>query len=148
MEHHTEEELVPVMVPRSLLTDVYALLAAGASDGASGSEGLHRGWSAELIREAYDAASDRMKALLDLMASRPGERLTADDFMAELGVDQQDFLNGVLGAFGRLTNQRFAQRLPNRENTWPFTVAKDIRDGHWTYEMPESVAEVIKAIKG
>jgi hypothetical protein len=146
MEPHVDEELVPVMVPRSRLTDVYALLAAAPSNGTA-SGGLHRGWSAELIREAYAAASDRMKALLDLMASRPGERLTAEDFMAELGVDQQDFVNGVLGAFGRLTNQRFAERLPTRENTWPFTVVKDIRDDRWTYEMPEQVAEVIQAIE-
>jgi hypothetical protein len=140
------EELVPVMVPRSRLRDVYALLAAGPSNGTEAG-GLHRGWSGELIQEAYAAASDRMKALLDLMASRPGQRLTADDFMAELGVDQQDFVNGVLGAFGRLTSQRFVHRLPNRDHTWPFTVVKDIRDGRWTYEMPESVAEVIKAIE-
>lgn len=143
----TEEELVPVMVPRSRLTEVYGLLSENGAAIPSNTAALHRGWSAELIREAYLAASDRMKALLDLMASRPGEPLTADDFMAALDTDQQDFLNGVLGAFGRLTNQRFAQRLPNRENTWPFSVVKDIRDGRWTYVMPESVAQVIKSIE-
>ncbi len=143
----SQEELVPVMVPRSRLTDVYSLLASSPPNGASAGGGLHRGWSAELIQEAYIAASDRMKALLDLMAARPGQRLKVDDFMAELGADQPEFVNGVLGAFRRLTSQRFAQRLPNREHTWPFTVVKDIRDGRWTYEMPESVAEVIKTIE-
>lgn len=147
MEQHVDEELVPVMVPRSRLTDVYALLAAGPSNGSPATTGLHRGWSAELIREVYAAASPRMKALLDLMAASPGKRMTVDDFMAELGADQPEFVNGVLGAFGRLTSQRFAERLPNREHTWPFSVVKDIKDGRWTYEMPKQVAEVVQAIE-
>jgi len=142
-----QEELVPVMVPRSRLTDVYSLLASGHSNGSPATAGLHRGWSAELVQEVYTAASPRMKALLDLMAASPGKRMTVDDFMAELDADKPEFVNGVLGAFGRLTSQRFAERLPNREHTWPFSAVKDIRDGRWNYEMPEQVAEVIKAIE-
>jgi hypothetical protein len=145
-----EEELVPVMVPRHLLTAVYRFIAdqgAGTHGDVSQKSALHRGWTPPLVVEAYRAASDRMRVLLDLMASRPGERLYADDFMAALGVDRADFLNGVLGAFGRLTNQRFAPRLPDREHTWPFTVSKDIRDGRFYYEMPASVAQVIRQIE-
>lgn len=143
-----DQELVPVMVPRSLLSAVYGFIASNpvTSPGAIPSEALHRGWTASLIIEAYREASDRMRALLDLLASRPEERLYAEDFMEALGVDKQDFVNGVLGAFGRLTNQRFASRLPDGENTWPFSVSKDIRDGRWYYEMPSSVADVIKSI--
>ena len=54
---------------------------------------------------------------------------------------------GVLGAFGRLTSQQFASRLPKNVNTPPFTVSKDIRDGRWYYEMPASVADVIEGIE-
>jgi len=107
---------------------------------------LHRGWRAPMSVEAYKAASDRMRVLLDLLASRPDERLYTEDFMNALGVHEQDFVNGVLGAFGRLTNQRFAPRLPGHENTWPFSVSKDIRSGRWYYEMPSAVADVIKSI--
>jgi hypothetical protein len=144
------EELVPVMVPRHLLTAVYRFIAEQGSspDGDFSPDGaLHRGWTAPLIVEAYRTASDRMRVLLDLLASRPDERLYAEDFMTALGVEKPDFLNGVLGAFGRLTNQRFASRLPNRENTWPFTVSKDIRDGRFYYQMPAAVAQVIRDIE-
>jgi hypothetical protein len=141
-----DEELVPVMVPRSRLTDVYRLIADGATDESGNRQaGLHRGWSAELIVEAYRAASDRMRVLLDLLTGHADEKLTSEDFMTALGADQ-DVVNGVLGAFGRLTNQRFAPRLPEGKNTWPFTVAKDIKEGRWTYEMPGPVAEIIKSI--
>lgn len=146
----TEEELVPVMVPRHLLTAVYRFIAeqgTGTHGDVSENGALHRGWTAPLIIEAYRAASDRMRVLLDLLASRPDERLYGDDFMDALGVNKADFLNGVLGAFGRLTNQRFTPRLPNREHTWPFTAGKDIRDGRIYYEMPASVAEVIREIE-
>lgn len=143
-----DQELVPVMVPKNLLSAVYGFIASSpiTPSGAKASEALHRGWTAPLIVEAYKEASDRMRALLDLLASRPGERLYAEDFMEALGADKQDFVNGVLGAFGRLTNQRFASRLPDGESTWPFSVSKDIRDGRWYYEMPPDVADVIKSI--
>lgn len=146
MEPTIDEELVQVMVPRSKLTKVYALLAEDSSNGAPTSNGLHRGWSAELIREAYGAASDRMKALLDLLASRPDEGLLHIDFQKALGLEE-DQVNGVLGAFGRLTNQRFAARLPHRENTWPFSIIRDPREDKWRYEMPAAVADVIRAIE-
>lgn len=144
----TDEELVPVMVPKRLLSAVYGFVAAQSEgqEPAANNGALHRGWTGPLVVEAYRAASDRMRALLELLASRPDERLYAEDFMKELGVDKQDFINGVLGAFGRLTNQRFASRLPGGENTWPFSVAKDVRDGRWYYEMPSDVADVIKSI--
>lgn len=143
------EELVPVMVPKRLLSAVYGFIAAkdesrGRPDG-DGS--LHRGWTETMIVEAYTAASNRMRALLDLLASRPGEKLSVEDFMHELGAEKPDFVNGVLGAFGRLTNQQFASRLPDNVNTTPFTVTKDIRDGRWYYEMPASVADAIKGIE-
>lgn len=67
----------------------------------------------------------------DRLLRRPGQRLHAEDFMEALGVSKQDIVNDVLGPFGRLTNQRFAPRLPGRENTLPFTASKDIRDGRW-----------------
>lgn len=140
------EDLVPVMVPRNLLSDVYGFIAE-RSQGAESTNGvLHRGWTAPMIVEAYKVASDRMRAVLDLLASRPGEKLYVDDLMEALGASEPDFVNGVLGAFGRLTNQRFAPRLPDRKNTWPLTVAKDVRDGRPYYEMPPSVADVIKSI--
>lgn len=146
----TEEELVPVMVPRHLLTAVYRFIAEHGSmseEGSISNGALHRGWTAPLIVEAYRAASDRMRVLLDLLASRPDQPFYADDFMSALGVDKADFVNGVLGAFGRMTNQRFTPRLPNREHTWPFTATKDIRDGRFSYEMPASVAEIIRGIQ-
>lgn len=141
-----EEELVPVMVPKSMITEVYGLIARRhAGQSRDDQVGLHRGWSAELVVEVYRACSDRMRELLDLMAQHPDERLSSEDLMNALGSDQ-DVVNGVLGAFGRLTNQRFAPRLPLGKNTWPFTVAKDIKEGRWYYVMPETVAEVIRGI--
>jgi len=144
-----EEELVSVMVPKRLLTAVYRFIAeqGDINYGSSNNGALHRGWTAPLIVEAYRTASHRMRVLLDLLASRPNERLYAEDFMAALGVDRADFVNGVLGAFGRMTNQSFTPRLPNREHTWPFTANKDLREGRFYYEMPASVAEVIRGIE-
>jgi hypothetical protein len=140
------DDLVAVMVPKILLTDVYAYIASRTAEAPSNGEPtLHRGWSAPLIIEAYERASDRMKVLLDLLATQPDEKLYNDDFLKALGESDPDVVNGVLGAFGRLTNQKFASRLPNRENTWPFTVSKDIRDGRWYYLMPANVAEVIRS---
>src|SRR5688500_6369801 len=98
--HPADEDLVPVMVPRRLLAATYGFIAAQEQkhDSPRTSELLHRGWSAPMIVEAYKAASDRMRVLLDLLASRPDERLYAEDFMKALDADQQDFINGVLGA--------------------------------------------------
>jgi hypothetical protein len=144
-----EEELVPVMVPRSLLGAVYGFIAAQSGEEAASVESepaLHRGWTESMILEAYEAASDRMHVLLDLLAAKAGTRLSIEDFMRVVGADSPDIVNGVLGAFGRLTSQRFSSRLPNRTNSWPFSVSKDVRDGRWYYEMPENVAEVIKTI--
>ena len=148
---HSPEELVSVMVPRRLLSAVYGFIATNEASAQSTETGaLHRGWTAPMILEAYNAASERMRTLLDLLASRPGEKLTIQDFEKALGAEEEkeNFINGVLGAFGRLTNQRFAARLPDRANTSPFTVSKDIRNNQWYYEMPESVADVIKSIDG
>jgi hypothetical protein len=151
-ETDAPEELVPVMVPRHLLAAVYGFIAAQDSDSASASasseEVLHRGWTAPMIVDAYRAASARMKVILDLLASQPDEKLSIKDFERALGAEneKENFVNGVLGAFGRLTNQRFASLLPNNENTWPFTVGKDVRAGDWYYEMPTKVAKVIRAI--
>jgi hypothetical protein len=150
-ETDAPEELVPVMVPRRLLAAVYGFIAAQDSDSAtdaSSEEVLHRGWTAPMIVDAYRAASARMKVILDLLASRPDEKLSIKDFERALGAEneKENFVNGVLGAFGRLTNQRFASLLPNNENTWPFTVGKDVRAGDWYYEMPTKVANVIRAI--
>jgi hypothetical protein len=147
-DEQIEDDLVPVMVPKRLLSAVYGFIAAQAQlpTSATPSGTLHKGWTEPMIVEAYTAASDRMRGLLDLLASRPDEKLYVEDFMDALGADKPDFVNGVLGAFGRLTNQRFASRLPNNKNTWPFTVSKDIRRGRWSYVMPQSVANVVKAI--
>lgn len=151
-EADAAEELVPVMVPRRLLAKVYGFIAAqdsGSATNASAEAVLHRGWTAPMIVDAYRAASDRMKVILDLLASRPDEKLSIQDFERALGAEneKENFVNGVLGAFGRLTNQRFASLLPNNENTWPFTVGKDVRAGDWYYEMPTKVASVIRGIE-
>ncbi len=110
-----------------------------------GHEDLHRGWTPPLVISAYRSASDRMRVLLDLLANHANEKLYVEDFIEALG-EPQDVINGVLGAFGRLVSQKFASRLPDGENTWPFSASKDIRDGRWYYEMPEAVAEVIRSI--
>lgn len=147
------EELVPVMVPRRLLAAVYGFIAAQENPGSAAvppPDGvLHRGWTASMIVDAYRAASDRMKVILDLLASRPDEKLSMQDFERALGAEneKENFVNGVLGAFGRLTNQRFTSQLPNNGNTWPFTVGKDVHKGDWYYEMPAKVANVIRAIE-
>jgi hypothetical protein len=142
-----DEELVPVMVPRSILAQVYGFIASVSKDGGERQGArLHRGWTEELVVEAYRAASDRMRVLLDLMASRAGEPITAKELQEALGASS-DVLNGVLGSFGRLTNQQFAQRLPKGENTWPFSVQKDTSGAGWLYVMPPSVARVIDSVE-
>jgi hypothetical protein len=87
-----------------------------------------------------------MRAILSLLASRPGEKLYLMDFMADLDEQDPSVINGALGAFGRLTSAKFASRLPNGEHTWPLTVGKDIRDGSQYYVMPKAVADVIKSL--
>src|ERR1035437_10934574 len=94
-------EYVSLPVPVDRGQDVYELLArpggAGAVDGVSATS---LPWSEELLQRAYDESSKAMRAVLETLASRPGERIPVTELTEAAGLERGQF-PGVLGAFGR-----------------------------------------------
>jgi hypothetical protein len=135
-----DEEFVTVLVPKSRVLDVYALLGAGR--GASQAEaptpsaagGQAGTYDRALVERAYRESSPKMKLLFDELANHPTERIRSTELAAAIGYDRSQ-LAGVLGAFGRRWKNRY-----RNEGPWPF---KAEWDGQWTYWMEAEEAQMV-----
>lgn len=142
------DELVQVMVPRSSLTPVYALIAELEAEekvngnqqeikiednGQSGEE-----WTRDLIRRMYEESPPGMIRALNHLADCPDLWVTASELTEaiEPGRDSHR-LGGTLGAFGRRVKNRYGM------NTWPFEAKWDHEAHHVNYRMPGWVAEQV-----
>ena len=152
MAFSPDDYFVPVPVPRQLVVDVYRFVAersrltveAQPSVGTNQAAGLPDNWSASEIKRLYSDSAKNMRAILDAMAARPGERVSSNDLIEVLsrsrgGAAGSSILGGTLGAFGRRVKNRY------RKNKWPF-------DAHWIsetnqnyYVMSPAVATILKS---
>ena len=93
-------------------------------------------WEEAEVAEQYRLASPVIQRLQRLLASRPGEAVSAEEAAAELGVARNVFA-GALGAYSGLVYRRWGRY------AWPFNVERDRRGSRVSYAMPEDVALVI-----
>jgi hypothetical protein len=134
-------EYVSMPVPVDRVQEVYELLArpggAGAVGGASPLP-----WSDDLLRRAYDESSPAMQVVLDTLADRPGQTVSAAELADAIGV-ARGRLPGVLGAFGRRWAHRYGQGPANL----PFKSYRSTDAAMTVYEMDEAVAAALTRVR-
>ena len=94
------------------------------------------------LQRAYDESSEAMRAVLETLASRPGERIPVTELTEAAGLERGQ-LPGVLGAFGR----RWAHRYRQGEANLPFKSYRSIAAGRTVYEMDAAVAAVLTRVQ-
>src|SRR2546423_66912 len=114
-----DDALVPVFVPKHLVTRVYALIVEGGSDtelaqplvrSSHTSADFADYWTTEAIWRAFAESPPSMKNVLLLLASKPDEEIVSDELAKALGPDARwPNLAGTLGAFGRRVRSRYGQ---------------------------------------
>lgn len=148
------DEMVSVMVPRRLVTQVYGLIArldaglpvesvsptpaAPASSADSTSD-----WTDKLLRRMIEESPPAMRDILGLLASRPGESLGAEDLAKSIKANKDANWNtiaGTLGAFGRRVKSRY------KSDQWPFTAKYEHAHDGVRYRMAAPMASRIKKL--
>ncbi|MFN0010717.1 MAG: hypothetical protein ACKVS8_03635 [Phycisphaerales bacterium] len=148
------DEMVSVMVPRRLVTQVYGLISrldaglsvedvtpaptAPASNGDSASD-----WTDMLLRRMVEESPPAMRDILGLLASRPGESLGAEDLAKSIKANKEANWNtiaGTLGAFGRRVKSRY------KSDQWPFTAKYEHAHDGVRYRMTAQMATRIKKL--
>ena len=115
-----------VMVLRSRLTEVYALL---------GTEPLSEPMAdPAVIQKAVQESSGPMRAVLDLPASRPDQWLNVHEIRDSLEMDVHE-LPGVLSTFPRRWRKRYHQ-------TAPLPSEQEGKGSERRYMMRQEVAEL------
>lgn len=144
------DELVPVMVPRSVLSDVYKLLGGANVAGQDGVEhtGVAGDWPDDLLRRAVEDSPPGMRVIFEALAQNPGRWLTAEDLAEALQVRLPEHggpskpnadwntVAGTLGAFGRRARNRYN----SDQVAWPFEVRYDYERGRYSYRMSDHTA--------
>ena len=148
------DEMVSVMVPRRLVTQVYGLISrldaglpvedaamvpiAPATSGDSTSD-----WTDKLLCRMVEESPPAMRDILGLLASRPGESLGAEDLAKSIKGNKHANWNtiaGTLGAFGRRVKNRY------ESDQWPFTAKYEHAHDGVRYRMTAAMATRIKKI--
>jgi hypothetical protein len=148
-----DADFVQVLVPRHRVLDVYRLLAESSapspvaqpqrpSNGDNG--GLPDDWSASLIRRMYTESPKTMQALLDTLAERAGEVVTAKELIGVLSdvrgkPANSAALGGTIGAFSQRVDNRYKRK------EWPFEAWWDADSRQEHYRMSPAVAAVIRS---
>lgn len=144
------DDLVPVLVPKDRVLDVYAFLSRPVEPSQDGSSGLEEGrgdtarglvpWPPELLERAYRESSPAMKRFLDHLADNPGRAVPIGELGEVVGYSPHQ-LAGTLGASGRRFTNRYKLR-------WPFAWEKRPEDGIYYYTMNAEDAAVIRGVRG
>ena len=141
------EDLVPVLVPKSRVLDVYAFLSRPVAppQGGLGTEKIRaKGagrdrWPPEMLERAYRESSPAMKRFLDHLADNPGRAVPIGELGEAMG-RQPYQVAGTLGAAGRRITNRY-------KLSFPFSWEKRSEDGVYTYTMNEEDAAVIRSLR-
>lgn len=123
-----QEELVAVMVPRSRLAQVYALLGSEPPDEPRADPAV--------IEQAVQESSEDTWRFLRLLADAPGEWLSIGEVRERLGLGVHT-LAGVLSTLPRRWRRRYGQSAP-----LPYEVEGN--GDQRRYRMEPDVAEVVK----
>lgn len=141
-----DQQFVAVPVPAELVPDVFQFVLdrtrarAERAPTKPATDVPSPEWSPEELAEFFIEASQNPRAIMELLASRPGERLTTEDFARAIGKgDDPKGTWSVAGVLGVI--QKNAKR--NYGRGWPFDYEYDRDSETYYYSMPEPYASVI-----
>jgi hypothetical protein len=141
-----DDTLVEVLVPRHLVTQVYAFVADAERRQSRAAETIldmarePAEWPDDLVRRAYAESSPTLKRVLRALADRPNQDVVSDELVGVIGPKAEwPNLAGTLGAFGRRIRSRYQQEGPFFSARWDYERNKMV------YNMPSRAAEVIEA---
>lgn len=137
-------EYVAMPVPVDRVQEVYELLARPSGAPVGGEVGaLPLPWSDELLLRAYDESSAAMRSILDALAERPGQTVSAAELAGMVGLGRRE-IPGVLGAFAR----RWANRYHQGPANLPFKSYRSTTAKMTVYKMDEVVAAALTRALG
>jgi hypothetical protein len=145
----TMDDLVPVLVPKARVLDVYEFLSRPVEpreDGSHLSEEVSGGsvrglvpWPPEMLERAYRESSAAMKRFFDHLADNPGRAVPIGELGDAVGYSPHQ-LAGTLGAAGRRITNRYKLR-------WPFAWERRPEDGIYYYTMNDQDAAIIRSVR-
>lgn len=125
---------VYVPVPADRLEEVFRFLA-GLNNGESERADLEA-----LVRRIYRESDEQFRYLLLLLADRPNQPLSTEEVAEALDLERGTAsLAGMLGAFGRRSNNRY-------DSFWPFERLYNPSAEESELTMSEQVAALIRSI--
>jgi hypothetical protein len=138
---------IMVPVPEDRVMEVYALLGRDSKTTepeppAAVSVTAETGsvlFDPDLVTRAYRESPPGMKAFLDYLADRSGEKVSSRVVGKDLGYTWNQ-VAGMLGAFGRRWRNRYGQT----QKKWLFEDGWNFAESHQDYRMPENTARVIQ----
>lgn len=127
-------------VPRHLVQPVADLLAA---DDAATSEGqaLLNDWTDRSLHRAYDESKDRMRSLLEHLATHPGQEFGTPELAVAINAPDWNSIAGMLGPFSKRCKSRYGKVKP------PWSARTDSEDRDHL-KMPVDIAVVIRDAAG
>jgi hypothetical protein len=142
-----DQQFVAVPVPPSLVPDVLQLVLDRIREQPerSPSSQLEAGsieWADADLADFFWTSSENPRAIMALLAERPTEGLTTEDFALAIGKGGDPrgtwSVAGVLGAIQKSAKHRYGR-------DWPFEVSRDAASDLYRYTMPPAYAAVIAA---
>lgn len=137
-------EFILVPVPSDRVIEVYTLLGRGPKDAepeppaAAQSEAEVDAMDHFLVARAYRESPDSMKAFLDYLVDRPGQKVSSRT-VGDAIRKTWNQVAGMLGAFGRRWRNRYKQT-----GGWFFDAKWNFEENHMDYRMPEEAAAIIR----
>jgi hypothetical protein len=91
-----------------------------------------------LVRRVYRESDDQFRHLLQLLADRPDQPMSTEEVAEALQLERGvGYLAGMLGAFGRRSNNRY-------DGFWPFERLYNPSAEESELEMPGRVATLVR----
>jgi hypothetical protein len=130
-----DSDYVYVPVPASRVDDVFRfLLGLGKEEMAEGPD------LEERLGRVYRESDGQFRRLLRLLADRAGQPLSSEEVADALELERGTAsLAGMLGAYGRRSNNRY-------ESFWPFERLYNASAETSEFVMPKRIAAIVKEI--
>lgn len=147
-----DEELVPVMVPRSKLKRVHAVLAeedGGTVDVAADEGGGEwDDWSPadmQIISDDPRPSFTRASAMLDVLAKKPGKSTSLTDLAAAAGLTVSE-VKGALTGFARWAKAEYGEPCTPWTRSWGDSKVNG-QQGEFYYSLTTAIAETWKSVR-
>jgi hypothetical protein len=142
--------LVPVFVPRALLSDVYEHIAKlsramepallGTDSPGQAQTDADPAVSDKLLRRMYDESEPPHRRLIEFFAENPDRWMYTSEIASDLDLPHGNMsLAGMLGAFGRRAKHRYEGKTPWRSE-W------DPARGEVRHMMPQAIADLVGSL--